>query len=42
MPFGKYANAAWAEWDKWAEHVRGGLWAKRPDLTSFQAKSDKF
>jgi hypothetical protein len=32
MPFGKYANTAWAEW---AERTRGGLWAKRPDLTSF-------
>jgi hypothetical protein len=42
MPFGKYANAAWAEWAKWAERTRGGLWAKRPDLTSFQAESDKF
>jgi hypothetical protein len=41
-PFGKYANAGWAEWVKWAEHARGGLWAKRPDRTSFQAESDKF
>jgi hypothetical protein len=41
-PFGKYANAAWAEWAKWAERARGGLWAKRPDRTSFQAESDKF
>jgi hypothetical protein len=41
-PFGKYANVAWAEWDKWAERARGGIWAKRPDRTSFQAESDKF
>jgi hypothetical protein len=41
-PFGKYANVAWAEWTKWAEHARRGLWAKRPDQTSFQAKSNKF
>jgi hypothetical protein len=37
--FGKYANVAWAEW---AERACGGLWAKRPDQTSFQAESDKF
>jgi hypothetical protein len=37
-PFGKYANVAWAEW---AERACGGLWAKRPDRTSFQAESDK-
>jgi hypothetical protein len=42
MPFGKYTNVAWAEWAKWAERVRGGLWVKRPDRTSFQAESDKF
>jgi hypothetical protein len=42
MPFGKYAYAAWAEWAKWAECTRVGLWAKRPDRTSFQAESDKF
>jgi hypothetical protein len=41
-PFGKYANAAWAEWAKWAERTHGGLWVKRPDRTSFQAESDKF
>jgi hypothetical protein len=35
-PFGKYANVAWAEC------ARGGLWAKRPDRTSFQAESEKF
>jgi hypothetical protein len=38
-PFGKYANVAWAEW---AERMCGGLWAKRPERTSFQAESDKF
>jgi hypothetical protein len=41
-PFGKYANAAWAEWAKWAERMCGGLWAKRSDQISFQAESDKF
>jgi hypothetical protein len=41
-PFGKYANAAWAEWAKWIEQVHGGPWVKRPDRTSFVVeKTDK-
>jgi hypothetical protein len=41
-PFGKYANAAWAEWAKWAKRAHGGMWAKRPDQTSFEVvKMDK-
>jgi hypothetical protein len=41
-PFGKYANTAWAEWAKWAERACDGLWAKRPDRTSFEVeKTDK-